>query len=40
MMYIEIVKYEGRMLILGQSDIFCDHNVAHFFKNDFFQLRA
>ena len=27
---IEIVKYEDGMLILGQNDIFCGHNVVNF----------
>ena len=27
---IKIVKYEERMLILGQNDIFCGHNVMNF----------
>ena len=27
---IEIVKYKDGMLILGQNDIFCGHNVVHF----------
>ena len=27
---IKIVKYEGGMLILGQNDIFCGHNIINF----------
>ena len=27
---IKIVKYEDGMLILGQNDIFCGHNVVNF----------
>ena len=27
---IEMIKYEDGMLILGQNDIFCGHNVVNF----------
>ena len=29
-MSIEIMKYEDGMLILGQNDIFCGHNIVNF----------
>ena len=36
---IEIVKYDDGMLILGQNDIFCGHNVVNF-SMWFLQLTA